>query len=69
MYPLIKILGKDLVNEIYHYNNYTDLDLEWFKYEHQNKYYEVLFDLQHFFLRPKLIKLFEDYWSNYQPSL
>lgn len=57
MYPLIKKINIDLIKEIYHYNNYSKLDLEYFEYLHRDKMIDVLIELDHFFLRPKLINL------------
>ena len=57
MYPLIKLLNMDLVKEIYHFNNDSQLDLEWFEYEHKERFGKVLNDLEHHFLRPKLERL------------
>jgi len=42
MYPLIKLLNIDLIKEIYHFNNYSNLDIEWFKYLHKERYRDVL---------------------------
>jgi len=61
MYPLIQILNADLINNIYHYNNYSKLDLEWFKFEHEERYRDVMIDLDHFFLRPRLRKVWIEY--------
>ena len=61
MYSLIKILNADLIKEIYHYNNYSKLDLEYFKYLHNEKYRDVIIDVEHFFLRPKLKKVWVEY--------
>lgn len=60
MYPLIKKINIDLIKEIYHYNNYSKLDLEYFEYLHRDKMIDVLIELDHFFLRPKLRKLCEE---------
>tara|TARA_R100000900_G_scaffold82582_1_gene64709 strand:- start:1626 stop:1886 length:261 start_codon:yes stop_codon:yes gene_type:complete len=54
MYPLIKLLNTDLIKEVYHYNHYSKLDLEWFEYEHKERFCKVLNELDHYFLRPKL---------------
>jgi len=54
MYSLIKLLNTDLIKEIYHFNNYSKVDLEWFEYEHKERFCKVLTELEHHFLRPKL---------------
>jgi len=54
MYPLIKILNTDLIKEIYHYNHYSKLDMEWFKYEHKERFYNVLIELDQYFLEPQI---------------
>ncbi len=46
MYPLIKKINIDLIKEIYHYNNYSKLDMEWFRYNHRKKYFNVLIDIE-----------------------
>ena len=46
MYFLTKKLNIDLLREIYHFNNYSDLDLEYFKYEHQHKMESVNRDIE-----------------------
>lgn len=61
MFPLIKILNKDLVNEIFLYNNYSKLDMEWFEFLHREKYCKVMGDLEHHFLYPKLRKMLLDH--------
>ena len=61
MFPLIKILIKDLVNEIFLYNTYSKLDMEWFEFLHREKYCKVMGDLEHHFLYPKLRKMLLDH--------
>ena len=61
MFPLLKLLNKDLINEIYLYNNYSKLDMEWFEFLHREKYLDVMADLRHHILYPKLKKL----WINH----
>lgn len=46
MYFLTKKLNIDLLREIYHFNNYSDLDLEYFKFLHNDKMENVLRDLE-----------------------
>ena len=46
MYPLIKRLNIDVVREIYSYNNFSKLDLEWFKFLHKEALTRVLKDLK-----------------------
>lgn len=60
MYPLIKRLNIDMIRQIYHYNNYSQLDLEYFRYLHKDKLDDVLIELDHFFLRPQLVRLCEE---------
>ena len=57
MLSLIKKINIDLLREIYYYNNYSKLDLEYFKFLHREKMNDVLCELDHFFLRPKLLRL------------
>ena len=57
MLSLIKRLNIDLVKEIYHYNHYSKLEMEWFRFEHEQKYNNVMISLDHCFLYPKLKKL------------
>ena len=57
MYSLIKRLNIDVIRLINKYNNYTQLDLEYFKFLHKGKLDDVLTELDHFFLRPKLVNL------------
>ena len=46
MYPLInKNINIDLLREIYHFNNYSDIDLEYFKFLHREKMAECLLQL------------------------
>ncbi len=54
MYPLIKLLNIDLIKEIYHFNNYSNLDIEWFKFQHEERFRKVLVELDQYFLEPKL---------------
>lgn len=61
MYPLLKILNTDLIKEIYHYNNYSKLDMEWFRHQHRATYLKVMIELDHYFLRPLLRKA----WLNH----
>ena len=61
MFPLLKLLNKDLINEIYLYNNYSKLDMEWFEFLHKEEYYKVMEDLEHHFLYPKLKKMWMDH--------
>jgi len=61
MFPLLKLLNKDLINEIYLYNNYSKLDMEWFEFLHREKYYKVMENLEHHFLYPKLKKMWLDH--------
>jgi hypothetical protein len=57
MYTLLKRLNIDMIKEIYYYNNYSQLDLEWFKFNHKEKYVETLNELRYYFLHPKLKKM------------
>ena len=59
MFPLLKLLNKDLVNEIYLYNNYSKLDMEWFKYLHKERNENVMLELHYRLEYPK----FEN-WKN-----
>ena len=59
MFPLLKLLNKDLVNEIYFYNNYSKLDMEWFKYLHKERNENVMLELYYRLEYPK----FEN-WKN-----
>ena len=61
MSPLLKLLNKDLINEIYLYNNYSKLDMEWFEFLHREKYHKVMGDLEYHFLYPKLKKMWMDH--------
>ena len=54
MFPLLKLLNKDLVNEIYLYNNYSKLDMEWFKYLHKERNEKVMIELYYHLQYPKL---------------
>ncbi len=42
MYPLLKRINIDLVKLIHQYNNYSKVDMEWFKYLHKERYRDVL---------------------------
>ena len=46
MYPLINKINIDLLREIYHFNNYSDLDLEYFKFLHKNEMESVNKDIE-----------------------
>mgnify|MGYP003679910885 FL=1 len=59
MFPLLKLLNKDLVKEIYFYNNYSKLDMEWFKYLHKERNENVMLELYYRLEYPK----FEN-WKN-----
>jgi len=59
MYPLLKILNTDLIKEIYYYNNYSKLDMEWFKYLHKDKYDAVLMEIHSYFYRQKITEAWE----------
>lgn len=65
MYPLIKILNTDLIKEIYHYNNYSKLDMEWFKYFHKERFNDVLIELDQYFLEPQL----RNAWINHMVDM
>ena len=65
MYPLIKLLNTDLIKEIYHYNNYSKLDMEWFKYEHKERFNDVLIELDQYFLEPQI----RNAWINHMVAI
>jgi hypothetical protein len=65
MYPLIKILNTDLIKEIYHYNHYSKLDMEWFEYEHKERFNDVLIELDQYFLEPQL----RNAWINHMVAI
>jgi len=65
MYPLIKILNTDLIKEIYHYNNYSKLDMEWFEYEHKERFNDVLIELDQYFLEPQI----RNAWINHMVAI
>tara|TARA_S200002703_G_scaffold10939_1_gene10091 strand:- start:1800 stop:2111 length:312 start_codon:yes stop_codon:yes gene_type:complete len=45
MYPLINKIPLSIVHDIYYYNNYSDLDLEYFKFEHKDKMNKCLIEI------------------------
>ena len=45
MYPLINKIPLSIVHDIYYYNNYSDLDLEYFKFLHKDKMNNCLIEL------------------------
>ena len=45
MYPLINKIPLSIVHDIYHYNNYSDLDLEYFKFLHKDNMKQTLITL------------------------
>lgn len=49
MYPLIKRLNIDVLRQIHEYNNYTQLDLDYFKFLHKDRFRSVLNDMRCFF--------------------
>tara|TARA_R100001463_G_scaffold129171_1_gene187924 strand:- start:137 stop:352 length:216 start_codon:yes stop_codon:yes gene_type:complete len=65
MYPLIKLLNTDLIKEIYHYNNYSKLDMEWFEYEHKERFNDVLIELDQYFLEPQI----RNAWINHMVAI
>ena len=58
MYPLMKKINIDLIREIYHYNNYSKLDMEFFKFLHKDKMKKVLIDLHYSILGKCLSKVY-----------
>ena len=65
MYPLIKLLNTDLIKEIYDYNHYSKLDIEWFEYEHKERFNDVLIELDQYFLEPQL----RNAWLNHMVDI
>ena len=49
MYPLIKKINIDVLRLIHEYNNYTQLDLDYFKFLHKDRFRSVLNDMRCFF--------------------
>ena len=45
MYPLINKIPLSIIHDIYHYNNYSELDLEYFKFLHKDNMNECLTEL------------------------
>ena len=45
MYPLINKIPLSIIHDIYHYNNYSELDLEYFKFLHKDNMNECLIQL------------------------